>query len=225
MVKSTCPVCGNESVFGPFGSIRREHVLCPSCGTVERHRLLYLVLRDQTNFFTKRLSIVHFSPNPGLYALFSCQKNLQYTAFNRAPDDGKTPLEKDLTHTDLPDSHFDVTICYHVLEHIKEDRKAMSELYRILKPGGWSVAQVPTRDGDTLEDPRYDTPELRSKYYGQSNHVRYYGEHDFARRLESVGFNVVVVQPALHWSDDVIETYRLVRNEKIYLLWKSSCLP
>lgn len=222
---NTCPVCKNTSIFQSFGSIRREHVLCPSCGTVERHRLLYLFLRDQTSFFTASLSVVHFSPNPGLYALFSRQTNLQYTAFNRAPDNGKTPLEIDLAHTGLPDSHFDVAICYHVLEHVKEDRKAMSELYRILKPSGWAVAQVPTRDGDTLEDPRYDTPELRAKHYGQSNHVRYYGEDDFVRRLESAGFNVVVVQPALNCSDDMIETYRLVRNEKIYLLWKSSCLP
>lgn len=215
---SACPVCETESVFGPFGSQRRERVLCPACGTVERHRLLYLFLRDQTNFFRDELSVIHFSPNPGLYELFRRQPNLWYTAVNRSPDDGTTPLEVDLTRTHFPNDHFDVGICYHVLEHVADDRRAMSELRRVLKPNGWAAVQVPLRDGETLEDPRYDTPELRALHYGQSNHVRFYGRRDFAGRLRAAGFEVDVVQPALHWDDEVIEEYRLVRDEEIYLL-------
>jgi predicted SAM-dependent methyltransferase len=217
-MENTCPVCENKSVFKSFGSIRREHVLCPSCGTVERHRLLYLFLQNQTDFFTTKLSVIHFSPNPGLYKLFSRQPNLQYTAVNRAPDNGKTSLEVDLTHTSFPDSCFDVGICYHVFEHIKEDRKAISEFHRILKPSGWATVQVPTHDGETIEDYRYNTPELRSQHYGQSNHVRYYGADDFTNRLKTAGFHVTILQPALLCSDDVIENYRLVRDEKIYFL-------
>ena len=100
-------------------------------------------------------------------------------------------VEMDITDIQYPDDSFDAIYCSHVLEHVPDDAKAMSELYRVLKPGGWAILAVPIRGDTTFEDPTTTEPEERERLFGQSDHVRYYGK-DFKDRLEAAGFEVKV---------------------------------
>lgn len=188
-----CPVCGQQSVFEPFGIAvyRRPRSQCANCGSLERHRLMFLYLESRPELFSEGMTLLHFAPNRSIRRAFRKRKDLKYVTadlFKRAD------LELDITGIELPDASIDAVICYHVLEHVSEDRKGMAELYRILKPGGWAMLQVPVhRDRpDTLEDPEIDTPRERIKRYGSRTHVRLYGWRDFAERLEGAGFEVRV---------------------------------
>jgi SAM-dependent methyltransferase len=101
-------------------------------------------------------------------------------------------VKMDITDIDWPDSSFDIVYCSHVLEHVPEDRKAMSEMFRVVKPGGWALIQVPVWKDDTIEDPSITDPGERERLFGQSDHVRLYGL-DIKNRLAAAGFDVEVV--------------------------------
>ena len=220
---NTCPICGRRSVFRQFRipTVLKEKEICGSCGAFARHRLLYLFLQERTDLFTKAYRVIEFSPTAGLAKALRAKPNLRYVTSEYGPG---ADLDQDLTNLKLPDGSFDVAICFHVLEHIPDDRKAMRELYRILEPGGWAVVQVPLRSQpDTLEDPAFDTPRERLEHYRQEDHVRYYGAEDFADRLTQAGFQVQVVQIeefARSLGAEKVREYALRLDQKIYLLRK-----
>jgi predicted SAM-dependent methyltransferase/rubredoxin len=217
---NTCPVCGQRSVFTAFGDPPRPLARCRACGSLERHRLLYLYLRQETSLFEDKLSVLHFSPEKGLSAALRAQKNLVYATSWYEPDRA-ADFHLDLTDLSLPDESWDVMIVYHILEHITEDRKAMREMYRVMKPGGWAVVQVPVRDvPDSLEDPSVVTEKERDEKFGQYDHVRYYGWKDFADRLSDAGFEVKIERFGRELSDDLVREFSLDRDERIYLLRK-----
>jgi SAM-dependent methyltransferase len=216
---NTCPVCLQSSTFVPMGPSRLR-AACPACGSLERHRLLYLYLRQKTNLFTAPLSVLHFSPEPGLGAALAGQKNLTYATSWYEPE-RQADLHLDLTNLALPDASWDVLICNHVFEHIPDDRRAMREMYRVLKPGGWAVVSVPVREQpETLEDPAVDTPEERVERFGRFDHVRSYGWKDFADRLTEAGFEVTIERFGQGLSDSAVKEFALSRNELIYLIRK-----
>ena len=217
---NTCPICGKTSVFGTFGNPPRAHIRCGACGSLERHRLLYLFLKQRTTLFTDQLSVLHFSPELGLSEAFRAQKNLKYATSWYEPDRA-ADYHLDLTQLTLPDNSWDVLIAYHILEHITDDRKAMREMYRVLKPGGWAVVQVPVLEQpESYEDPSVVTPREREEKFGQHDHVRYYGWKDFADRLAEAGFDVTIERFGRELSDDQIRTYALWRDERIYVIRK-----
>jgi SAM-dependent methyltransferase len=217
---NACPVCEQRSFFVPYGDPSRPLARCPVCGSLERHRLLYLYLRQKTNLFKDRLSVLHFSPEKGLSAALRAQRNLTYATSWYEPD-RPADFHLDLTHLTLADESWDVIIAYHILEHITEDRKAMREMYRVMKPGGWAVVQVPVRDEpDSLEDPSVVTEKERDERFGQYDHVRYYGWKDFADRLKEAGFEVKIERFGRQLSDDLVRELSLQRDERIYLLRK-----
>ncbi|MEM7355011.1 MAG: methyltransferase domain-containing protein [Acidobacteriota bacterium] len=215
---NTCPICGEQSFFRSVGYRSRPRAACGNCGSLERHRLLYLYLERKTRLFEDELSVLHFSPMRGLARALRAKENLHYVT---SEYDKPADLQLDLTQLDLPDASWDVILCYHVFEHITEDRKAMREMYRVLKPGGWAVVQVPLRGApDTFEDPSVTTPEGRLKAFGQRDHVRLYGWKDFAERLEEAGFEVTIEQFAQELDDEMVEEHSLSRPERIYFLRK-----
>jgi SAM-dependent methyltransferase len=218
--RNTCPVCLHTLAFIPFGNRTRALAGCPYCGSLERHRLLYLYLRQKTNLFRDELSVLHFSPERGLSAALRSQRNLKYaTSWYEA--DRPADFHLDLTNLAQPDNSWDVLIVYHILEHIPEDRKAMREMLRVLKPGGWAVVQVPTRvQPDTFEDPSIVTEKDRLEKYGKEDHVRFYGWKDFPDRLTQAGFMVTVEPFAHELTEGAIEEFALDRDERIYLLKK-----
>jgi len=218
--KFTCPICsGHFRRLLPFGAKKRQNAECPKCGSLERHRLLWLYLRDRTNFFTDHLKILDIAPLYYLQKKFKKLGNLDYISA-----DISSPIamiKMDITDINLPNNQFDCIICYHVLEHISDDTKAMKELYRILKPGGWAILQVPVdpNRGKTYEVSKIVSSWERERVFGQKDHVRVYGR-DYKNRLEEAGFVVKVDNYVQQLEDSVIRQYALMRNEEIYLCSK-----
>ena len=143
--KFTDPIDGKSfKMFLPYGyGTQRNNVLSPSTLSLERHRLLWLYLQNETNFFTStsKLKVLHFAPEQAFYKRFRNQKNLDYTTtdlFSPLAD-----VKADICNLPFEDNQYDIILCNHVLEHIPDDTKAMQELYRVLKPGGMGIFQIP----------------------------------------------------------------------------------
>lgn len=186
-----CPVCNHSfKKFLPYGRKARANALCPNCLSLERHRMMWLFLKNETPFFTQKLKVLHIAPELCFIKRFEKLHGANYITA-----DIESPLAKvKLDVHDIPfvKDTFDVVFCNHVLEHVTNDTKVMAELYRVLKPGGFAILQVPLfhpLPETTFEDPTITTPKAREKAFGQSDHVRMYGK-DYAKRLQSVGFTV-----------------------------------
>jgi ubiquinone/menaquinone biosynthesis C-methylase UbiE len=117
----------------------------------------------------------------------------------------RADVKMDITDIEYPDEYFDVIYCSHVLEHVQEDRKAMSEFYRVLKKGGWAILLVPITTDKTFEDPSIVDPAERLRVFGQSDHVRMYGT-DYIERLREAGFTVSV-----SYLSEIVDKKDLVR--------------
>ncbi|WP_136466375.1 class I SAM-dependent methyltransferase [Flagellimonas onchidii] len=206
--------------FLPYGYENpRENVLSPSTLSLERHRLLWLFLKNETDFFTKKLNLLHFAPEQAFYKRFKKLKNINYTT-----TDLNSPLadvKADICNLPFDNDSFDVILCNHVLEHIPDDTKAMQELFRVLKPSGWGVFQIPQdlKRDKTFEDDSITDKKERAKIFGQYDHVRIYGR-DYFDKLRSIGFQVEEVDYTSKLSAKDIETYRLAKGEIIPLVLK-----
>ena len=199
-----CPCCArNFTHFLPFGVIPRPNAMCPGCGSLERHRMLWLYLKDRRDFFIDTLTVLHFAPEDALRAVLSSLPNLDYITADIEP--GRAMREIDITDTQFEANRFDVILCMHVLEHVPDDRKALSELFRILKPGGWAIVQSPIdrQRLETFEDPTVVSPKERERLFGQRDHVRVYGR-DYSARLEQAGFNITIEDYAKRLSPERI---------------------
>lgn len=212
----TDPIDGkNFRYFLPYGYHKiRYNVLSPSTLSLERHRLMWLFLKEKTDFFTTPKKVLHIAPEQCFINLFRNQQNLDYlTADLYSP---LADVKADILSLPFDDHSFDVVICNHVLEHIVDDQKAMSELFRVMKKGGFGIFQVPqdlSRE-KTYEDFSITNPKERTIHFGQYDHVRIYGQ-DYFSRLEKVGFTVHPVNLSLSLSKELANRYRLTENELI----------
>ena len=201
--------------FLPYGyENQRENVLSPSTLSLERHRLLWLYLKYETEFFNKNLKVLHFAPEQAFYKRFRKLNNLDYTT-----TDLNSPLadvKADICDLPFEDDSFDFILCNHVLEHIPDDTKAMQELYRILKPGGTAVLQIPQEldRPETFQDDSITDPKERAKIFGQYDHVRVYGR-DYFQKLRNIGFEVEEVDYTSKLSEAEINKYCLAKGEII----------
>ena len=217
----TDPIDGKSfRSFLSYGyAINRENALSPSTFSLERHRLLWLYLKNETDFFTKPQKVLHFAPEQAFYKRFRKQENLDYTTtdlFSPLAD-----VKADITNLPFEDNSFDTILCNHVLEHIPDDKKAMEELYRILRPNGMAILQIPQdleRDV-TFEDDSITDKKERTKIFGQYDHVRVYG-HDYFDKLRDVGFTVKEVSYTDEFTPEEIETYCLMEGEIIPVCFK-----
>ncbi|MDP3314253.1 class I SAM-dependent methyltransferase [Lutibacter sp.] len=212
----TDPIDGKSySKFLPYGyQNQRSNVLAPGTFSLERHRLLWLFLKNKTDFFTAPKNVLHMAPEQCFLDLFRKQKNLKYvTADLYSP---LADVKADICNLPFKENEFDVIFCNHVLEHINDDAKAMSELYRVLKPGGMGIFQIPQDLSleNTYEDFSITSSNERAKHFGQYDHVRIYGK-DYFERLRSVGFIVEEVNYSATLSTNEIEKYCLVKGEII----------
>ena len=206
--------------FLPYGyGKQRNNALSPSTLSLERHRLLWLYLQHETDFFSDKLKVLHFAPEQAFYKRFRALKNIDYTT-----TDLNSPLadvKADICNLPFADNEFDVILCNHVLEHIPDDTKAMQELYRVLKPKGIAILQIPqdlSRE-TTFEDDSITDKKERDKIFGQYDHVRVYGR-DYFNKLRGIGFTVEEVDYTATLSNKNITKYCLVKGEIIPVCYK-----
>ena len=217
----TDPIDGKSfRQFLPYGyGTQRNNVLSPSTLSLERHRLLWLYLKNETDFFTAPKKVLHFAPEQAFYKRFRHQKNLEYTT-----TDLLSPLadvKADICNLPFAENSFDIILCNHVLEHIPDDHKAMQELYRVLKPGGMGIFQIPqdlTRATTFRDDTITDAKE-RAQIFGQYDHVRIYGL-DYFDQLRQIGFLVNEVDYTKTFSPELITKYCLAKGETIPVCYK-----
>lgn len=203
--KVKCVVC--SGTFKRFINIRTTEFMCPACGSISRDRRLFSLLHEERYLEGKFLD---FSPSRSLYRKFKTIKTIEYCS-----SDFSTEFLADysfnITAINQPSEKFDVVLCYHVLEHVQDDQKAITEIYRVLKQGGLAFIQSPFKEGEIYENPDICTPEERKKHFGQEDHVRIYSIEGLKQRLELSGFNVSV----LHFNKDGDNIYGFNKNEKI----------
>lgn len=189
-----CPVCTRYSrVFKRRGQPRRPDAQCAHCRALERHRLLWLFLHQRTDFFSHPPQrMLHVAPEQALESRFREIVGDGYITADAHP--GRADVTMDITDIHYDAGTFDVVYCSHVLEHVLDDRQAMREIRRVLKPDGWAILLVPINAETTFEDPTVVSPEERLRVFGQRDHVRIYG-HDYSDRLREAGFTVSVTTP------------------------------
>lgn len=200
-----CPVCEKHSrKFLRFGAGKREDARCPRCGSLERHRLAWLYFTRKTDLFAgASRKMLHIAPEPCLMPRF--RRFLGDDYLSADVQDPAAMVRVDVTSLPFAGESFDVIFCSHVLEHVADDRKALREFFRVLKPKGWLVLLVPVSARRTLEDPTIVDGNERKRIFGQEDHVRRYGP-DYVERVEQAGFTVKVVRP-----DDVCRTGEIGR--------------
>lgn len=196
----------------------RKNVLSPSTLSLERHRLLWLYLQNETDFFSSKKSVLHMAPEQCFLDRFK-QLNHNYTTA-----DLYSPIadvKADITKLPFENDSFDVIFCNHVLEHIKDDTKAMQELYRVMKPGGFGIFQIPqdVSRATTFEDDSITDPKERAKIFGQYDHVRVYGL-DYFDKLRSIGFDVKEIEYSKTLPQELVDKYRLMKGEILPVVFK-----
>ncbi|MDG3580781.1 class I SAM-dependent methyltransferase [Galbibacter pacificus] len=212
----TDPIDGKSyKSFLPYGyGNQRNNVLAPGTLSLERHRLLWLYLANETDFFKTPIKLLHFAPEQAFYKRFKKLNNIEYTT-----TDIESPLadvKADICNLPFEDNTYDVILCNHVLEHIKDDEKAMQELFRVMKPDGWGIFQIPQdiNRKNTFEDDSITNRKERAKIFGQYDHVRVYGM-DYFNRLRNIGFKVEEVDYPKQLPSKDIQRYALNPNEII----------
>lgn len=218
----TDPIDGKSyRKFLPYGYAKiRENVLAPGTLSLERHRLFWLYLTNETNFFSRPQKVLHFAPEQAFWKRFKKMEHLDYVT-----TDLNSPLAEvkaDICDLPFDSNQFDFIICNHVLEHIPDDTQAMKEIYRVLAPGGTAILQVPYDKNreNTFEDDSITDPKKRTEIFGQYDHVRVYGM-DYFKKLKELGFEVEAVDYTSELTEAAVEKYRLPKGELLPVCRKS----
>lgn len=229
-----CPFCeGNFSRFLPIG-IKSEvleqykvvgggyrlNAVCPRCNSVDRERLIQMYLDQEKSYIYKDpIKVLHIAPEQNLKNRFKSYSNIEYISADLNPL--AADIQMDITDIKQPDGSYDVIICNHVIEHIPNDIQAMKELYRVLKPKGFAILQVPIsyQLENTIEDESMQTESDRLVAFGQKDHVRIYGR-DYSSRLRTAGFNVEEFPFVLNSKKTDISKYSLLEDEKVFVCSK-----
>ncbi len=220
--KNECPCCNGTFkkflTFDGYG-VKRENARCPKCGSLERHRLLWLFMKNELNITSKKLNLLHIAPEPGIQQLLEPLKNIDYLSADIAHP--LAMVKMDITDIKYPDNSFDAIICAHVLNHVNDDAKAMSELYRVMRPTGWIIVQTPVdyNREHTFEDATVKTEADRKKVFGQQDLARIYGK-DFLSRLQHAGFKVEVVHYCKQLGAGVAERMGLLQDDELFFCTK-----
>jgi hypothetical protein len=216
-----CPCCqAHLHRFTPFWLDSTPESERPVCRSLERHRLIWLYMTQKTDLFDgNQKKMLHVAPEPQLSRLIQKAQYIDYLSADLSA--ANAMVQMDITDIHYADNTFDVVYCSHVLEHVPNDRRAMREFRRVLKPNGWAILQVPITAGITFEDPAVITPEERERFFGQYDHVRQYGS-DYKDRLIEAGFSVVVDEFVRELEAGSIRRFGLKRDEDVYFCRKKT---
>ena len=213
--KFTDPINGKSyNKFFPYGyNNQRKNALSLGTLSLERHRLLWLYLKNETKFFNTKNNILHIAPEQCYYNIFKKHFNNYYTADLNSP---LAEYKVDICKMPFGDDQFDFILCNHVLEHVYDDDLAIKELQRVLKINGVAILQVPIKVelNKTIDGRKIKDPKIRNKMFGQYDHLRTYGK-DFFDKIEKHGFRVQRVVYCDYLTDDQIKKYGLVKDEII----------
>jgi len=225
-----CPFCRSRlRRFLPFGADlpilhevqvvgggRREEALCPVCFSSDRERLVYLYLKNRRMLPDEAACLLHVAPERNLRSVLAARDGVRYVTADLSTSG--VAVRFDLCHLPFRSKAFDAVVCCHVLEHVRSDSTAMSEIWRVLKPGGWALLQVPIAQASerTIEDPTLVDPAERGRRFGQDDHVRLYGR-DYSDRLRSAGFKVEVIRFCQELGAGLTRRYGLDEREDVYL--------
>jgi SAM-dependent methyltransferase len=210
-----CAICGYQGMFWAAG--QQPLVFdseCPKCRSVGRHRQHHLLMERHPDWLDGR-QVLHFAPEPCFddrYARRLRATGGTYVRAEYTPTNGETRV--DLLDMQFDDASFDTIIVHNVLEHVKDDHRALTELARVVKPDGRVILSVPMLDAweHTLEDPSITSERERDLYFNQEDHLRLYGR-DFRDRLTRAGFDYtayVAMEPE-------VSRYGLERGETIFI--------
>ncbi|HTV19388.1 MAG TPA: class I SAM-dependent methyltransferase [Polyangiaceae bacterium] len=213
----TCPVCASGLLsFLPFGvgGRVRLNAVCPACLSLERDRAAWLALSSRS-WLDSKPRLLHVAPEYCLEPRLRRALDSRYVTGDLL----RTDVDRQLSVEELPfeDGRFDAIICNHVLEHVRDDRKALSELRRVLAPGGWALLQVPLDQTQrvTVEDPSVTSPRERRRRFGQHDHVRAYGR-DYVDRLRAAGFDPELCKIQDSYAEPEIQRHGLDRSEVLH---------
>lgn len=209
-VLKTCAVIG-----GGY----RINCRCPYCDSLDRERLLFEFLKKETTVFQQKNLLLHIAPEPNIRKVF---EEADHVIYVRADISRKrVDVQMDITRLSFANNTFDALLCSHVLEHIPNDKVAISELFRVLKPGGWAVLQVPIswELEKTIEDPECAKKNKRKRYFGDPDHLRIYGP-DYITRLQEAGFKVKKSNTTDLIPHEFIRQYALNPRESIFFVTK-----
>jgi hypothetical protein len=212
MYRRVCNICGYEGYFGPAERGTRVDARCPKCRSVERYRLFKLWLDDNRSRM-RGAQVLHFAPEVSMIPMIKTLAG-GYKSADIKP--GRADIVLDIENMDLPDSSVDCIVCSHVLEHI-DDRKALAEFHRVLKPGGFALIMCPVVEGwsHTYENSRVQTPADRTLHYGGFDHVRYYGA-DLRDRIGAAGLSLEEFTA----EGEAVIRHSLTRGEKVFVATK-----
>ncbi len=210
--------------FLPAGIQKRANAACIKCGSLERHRTLWLYFKENPALFKTHTKLLHAAPEKILSEYFQSRTDIQYTAIDLEPDAynySVNTIAMDLTDLKFEDNSFDVIICSHVLEHVPDDTKAMREIHRVLKADGWAILNVPVNEkrAKTFEDVTINDPKKQLELFGQPDHVRIYGR-DYVDRLKQTGFKIELINWPSNYDHNTRFKYGLKETEVIYMCRK-----
>jgi SAM-dependent methyltransferase len=209
-----CPCCGRT--FRKFVSRFGSDELCPACLSLSRHRLFWLFLEPRLDQHDQELAVLHFAPEEGIARRLAERPRIRYVTADLNPA-STAMLSFDIMAIPFDDRSFDVVICNHVLEHVDDDRRAMREIFRVLRPGGFLYSMHPVEMdlAQTVEAPEA-TPTERLELFGQRDHVRRYGR-DFLERLHQAGLEVAVERWGEELREESRDYYRVSAREEIFV--------
>lgn len=205
-----CNICGKK--LKKFIETNHHDLLCPNCGSLQRNRRLWFLLENE--FLKPNSTILDFSPSRCLYRKLKKNSTITYHSTDLSGD-FIADFQFDITNLKVADNTYDLVICYHILEHIPDDNKAMQELFRIMKNGAKALVQTPFKEGEVYENDSIVTASERLKHFGQEDHVRVYSVEGLKNRLVQSGFQVEILE-----NFDKNNNYGLNSFEKILVLTK-----
>lgn len=217
-----CPICKNKNVFMPFGIVQRPNAQCPVCRGVERHRFLYYIY--QKEFLEKKspIKIMHTAPEKCISDLILNKKNIEYFPTDLHPENYTfiNCTKEDVTDLTFADESFDFVLSNHVMEHILDEEKFLSELTRVLKKGAKLILTFPIdiKLKETFEDKNIQTDEDRLKFYGQEDHIRVYGLDIIEKLKTKYDAECVFAEKLL--TKDIINKASIISSDIAFVITK-----
>lgn len=208
--KYQCNIC--QKKLKKFITTSHSDLLCPNCGSLQRNRRLWYLL--ETEFLKNNSSILDFSPSRCLYRKLKKTNNIIYQSTDLSGD-FIAENQFDITNLKIADDTYDLILCYHILEHIPDDIRAIKELFRVIKSGGKALLQTPFKEGEIYEDLSINSEKDRLNHFGQADHVRIYSVKGLKDRLENSGF---LVEIRTNFNDT--NNYGFDKNESILVITK-----